>query len=408
MSNDEEQSGRRWLLALCCAVCFLCFVASYMRMPLFPLYAASLGVGEVAVGLLSAVYLALAGVLAIPAGMLSDRIGRRTPVIVGLSLLSLSSLLLWKSSRPCDLLIVCTLSGVGTALFAPPLMSYVADLTPPKRLGSAFGMYTTALYAGMTFGPALGGVSGKAFGYRPVFLATGLILLLLSLTVLAFLPAGRRRETHGAGRLPGGLGEVVANRPLMVCLVTMFANWIGYGMFITFMPLYARTFGLDSAHVGFIFAAQALGNAGSRVPFGRLGDRMSDRSPLVVVGLAGFICAVFGFGYAHTFITFLACSTLFGVSMGIAFTALMALTVDAVQKRSRGLAMGLYNSCLYLGMMFSSATMGVVIRNFGYKSAFVACGAAGIAGLLLFYFRYSRVSALPDEEGELPQGAAAD
>jgi MFS transporter, DHA1 family, multidrug resistance protein len=60
-----------------------------------------------------------------------------------------------------------------------------------------------------------------------------------------------------------------------------------------------------------------------------------------------------------------------GLSMGLAFTSVAAFSVETVLPQFRGLAMGGYNSALYLGMVFSSAGLGPVIARLGYKGGFL-------------------------------------
>jgi MFS family permease len=86
----------------------------------------------------------------------------------------------------------------------------------------------------------------------------------------------------------------------------------------------------------------------------------------------------------------LAGAVVFGVTLGIAFTALVALTAEAAPREQRGLALGLYNSCLYLGMMLSSALMGFVIRLYGYVAAFYLCAGISLVVALLFHTLYRK------------------
>jgi MFS family permease len=380
------------LLRICCAVCFFCFFGAYMRIPVFPLFAATLGVDAVQVGLLNALFLLMAGLLCVPAGIFSDRAGRRIPILAGILILGCSSLLMYVSSSISQLVVICAVAGIGTAIIAPPLMSYVADITPAERLGSAFGWYTTCLYGGMTVGPAIGGVLGRAVGFRPVFLIAGLLILTLFPVVYFFMrspPVCSGRPVRPQVTVQFVM-STVRNRRLAVCLGTMLGSCIGYGMFITYMPLYARSLGLDSAEIGLIFAAQALANALSRLPFGRLGDRMGDRSKLVVLGLTGFSLSLLLLGSAVTLGMLLCGAVLFGIALGVAFTALVTLTADAAPRELRGLALGLYNSCLYLGMMLSSAGMGFIIRLQGYAAAFYLCAGISLLIALLFFAWYRR------------------
>jgi MFS family permease len=60
--------------------------------------------------------------------------------------------------------------------------------------------------------------------------------------------------------------------------------------------------------------------------------------------------------------------------MGVSFTALGALAAEVVGRDERGFALGMYNSCIYLGMMLSSASMGGVIHRVGFAWGFALAG----------------------------------
>lgn len=159
-------------------------------------------------------------------------------------------------------------------------------------------------------------------------------------------------------------------------------------MFITFMPLYIRSLGMQTGPIGFVFAAQALANACSRLPSGRLCDRVPDKSRLVTAGLALFALALAAFGLCNSVVPLVAVAAVMGTSMGVAFTVICALIVDAVPREMRGLAMGCYNTCVYAGMMLSSIGMGVVIREAGFRAGFFLSGALGLLILCLFRWLY--------------------
>ena len=161
-------------------------------------------------------------------------------------------------------------------------------------------------------------------------------------------------------------------------------------MFVTFMPLYIRSLGMNSGHVGLVFAAQALANALSRLPTGKFCDRVADRSVLVSGGLAGFAIALALFGLCHSVVSLMAAAALMGISMGVAFTIVCAMIADVVPREMRGLAMGCYSTCVYAGMMLCALCMGVVIKSEGFRFGFFLSGTTGVIVLMLFRFLYRR------------------
>ncbi|MGD9947075.1 MAG: MFS transporter [Desulfobulbus sp.] len=386
--KDIPSAGR--LLVTACVIAFLCFLGSYMRIPIVPLFAASLGADTVQVGLINSAFMCMAGILSIPSGLLSDRIGRRRPLLVGLLLLAGSSFLLSMSRSPLQMGGLYLIFGVGLAAVTPTLMSYVADITPPEALGRAFGWYTMALYSGMTLGPAVGGFLGGLLGLRPIFVCSGVLILLMFFVALLLLPDSgvRPRTSPDPVDIRIALFNLRHNRRLIACLLMTVGGCVGFGMFISFIPLYVRSLGLQTTAVGLVCAAQALANALARIPAGWLCDRVPDRRLLVLSGTSVFSLAMASFGLCGDLVSLLCAAAGMGLSMGIAFTVICALIVDSVPSRMRGLAMGCYNTCVYLGMMFSAVGMGMVIREYGYKAGFYLTGGIIFSALFLFAVVY--------------------
>lgn len=106
-------------LLACCTVSFACFFGSYLRIPVVPLYAAEIGASTAQVGAINAAFMLMAGLLAIPSGLLSDRIGRRAVILGGLLIIAGSSFLLYLSTTPGEMIGVYLLFGIGLAAYSP-------------------------------------------------------------------------------------------------------------------------------------------------------------------------------------------------------------------------------------------------------------------------------------------------
>ncbi len=384
------------LLLTACIISFFSFLGSYMRIPIVPLFAQSLGADTVEVGMINAAFMVMAGALSIPSGLVSDRLGRRVPLLGGMALLAGSSLLLYWCNSPLQMAAVYLLFGVGLSAFSPTLMSYVADITPPEVLGQAYGWYTMALYGGMTIGPAAGGFLSTAVGLRPVFLvAGGLIFAMLCLALVALPSPDRQRCGRNGTPCPPIapiLKGLFKNQRLVACLLATVGGCLGFGMFVTFMPLYISSLGMHTQEIGFVFATQALANALSRLPSGRLCDRVADRSLLVTGGLTVFGLSMAAFGLCHSVLTLVATAALMGLSMGTAFTVICALIADVVPREMRGLAMGCYNTSVYAGMMLCSLGIGPIIKAHGFRPAFLVVGTGVVVTLLFFNRLYHRTA----------------
>jgi DHA1 family multidrug resistance protein-like MFS transporter len=388
------------LLLICCTVVLGCYFGTYMRFPVVPLYAQTLGADTTLVGLINAAFLLSAGTLSLPLGLIVDRLGVKLLALSGLMMLSLSSFLLTISHTPHQLIWIYLFSGAGLAAFGPTIMSYVAGVSPSTHLGRSYGWYTTALYVGMSLGPGAGGFVAELWGFPLVFILSGLSIFATFWVMFFFLPRARHVMPVRPRELALGwavISEVWKNAPLLGTWLATGAGCFGLGIFITFLPLHAHEQGLTYGQIGMVFAAQGLMNAVSRIPFGHLSDRVQNRSLLVVWGLLGIGACLAGYGFSRQPLHFMLCAVAMGITMGLTFTSVAALTVETVPPELRGLAMGGYNSAIYLSMMVSSAALGPIISLIGFRNGFLVTTGitlllAGMSYLLMKGFSPSRQS----------------
>ena len=368
---------------LLCLIGFATFFSSYLRIPVMPLFAAKLGAGPAQVGTINGAFMLTAGLLSIPSGLLADRIGRKVPIIAGMIATAASSLLVTQCYQPGQMAAAYILFGAGLAALAPGMLSLVADVMPSDRLGQAYGWYTTAIYIAMTLGPASGGYLAKLLGLREVFFVSGSLLVIVALAALFVLPQGPPRHSTDLQAALGASFKLLHNRRLLACLLATAGSCIGFGVFLTFLPLYASQHGYDPAQVGLVFAAQAVTNVVGRVPIGNLADRV-DRRWLVAVGLLCLAVSLIALGQFVQLTQLMACAVVMGVGMALTFTTVGAMIAELVPPVQRGLAMGMYNSCVYLGMMAGATVMGLVLKRIGYPLGFAAAGCMALVTLLFF------------------------
>ncbi len=131
---------------------------------LFPLLFAAAGLDLVGVGLLAAVYPAVWGVGQLATGALSDRAGRKGPVVIGMWLqaAAIAGVLFGRGFGPWA--VAMGLLGLGTALVYPTLLAAVSDVAHPNWRGSAVGVYRLWRDTGYAVGAGLAGVLADAFG----------------------------------------------------------------------------------------------------------------------------------------------------------------------------------------------------------------------------------------------------
>jgi len=376
-------------ILVACGLTLLLYLGAYMRLPLVPLFASTLGATTVQVGLINAGFMLAATMLSFPLGLVSDRLGRRRLILAGIAISALTSLFLSLARSPAQVGAIYLFSGIGLACFSPAMMSFVGDVSPPQFLGRAYGWYTSALYLGMAAGPGIGGAVA-ILGFRPAFLLSAAVIAAAVLAGGLRLPSPPAVIRPPASNLRFDLREIVSNPAVIACWIATFFSTYAWGSLFAFFPLYARDAGISVVHTGLIFTSQAAANAIFRIPVGHLSDRTGRRERYVLFGNLLFSLAIAAVGFFRQEPLLYLLFVTIGGAMSATFTAIGAVLSESVPTRIRGLAMGGYNTCIYGGFALSAATLGFVISAFGYRAGFAVAGGCCAAATLAFAFLFPR------------------
>ncbi len=374
-------------ILIACGLTFALYLGAYMRLPLVPLLAQSLGASTFQVGMINAGFMVAATLLSLPLGIMSDRLGRKRLILVGMAISGITSVVLLFTASPLQVGLAYLFSGIGLACFSPAMMSYVGDVSPTPFLGRAYGWYTSALYLGMAAGPGLGGVIG-AGGFGTAFTVSALVIAAGILAGGPRMPAPPPVIRTGSSDPVTDFREIVRNRTVLACWIATFASTYAWGALFAFFPLYARESGISITHTGLIFTCQAAANALFRIPIGHFSDRLGTRIPFIILGNLAFALAIMAVGRFRGAGSLYLLFVVIGGSMAATFTAIGAVLSESVPTRIRGLAMGGYNTCIYGGFAVSAATLGAIISSMGFPAGFAAaggfCAAATLALTPLF------------------------
>ena len=142
---------------------------------LFPLFFAAAGLGLEQVGLLAAIYPGVWGLAQLATGALSDRLGRKRPIVLGMSLQALALLALPLTRGFAPWAAAMVLLGLGTALVYPTLIAAVSDVAHPEWRASAVGVYRLWRDSGYALGAVLAGLLADRFGADWAIAAVGLL-----------------------------------------------------------------------------------------------------------------------------------------------------------------------------------------------------------------------------------------
>lgn len=160
-----DATPRRPVLAACSQAGFANNLNDALAWGLVPLYLAAHGASAAQVGAVAGVYPAVWGAGQLGAGALSDRVGRRAPIVWGMLVQAVALALLAASGgRFGPAVAAAALLGAGTALVYPTLIAAVSDSVSPVGRARAIGVYRFWRDAGLVAGALLAGAAADGFG----------------------------------------------------------------------------------------------------------------------------------------------------------------------------------------------------------------------------------------------------
>jgi DHA1 family multidrug resistance protein-like MFS transporter len=372
-----------------CLVGFFAFLSYDMiRAPLLPLFAEHLGASPGLVGFVVAASTLTGVCLKLPAGVLSDRLGRRLLMWAGVTVFAVAPLGYFFVTQVWQLILLRFVHGLATAIFAPVSLAVVADLYPAQR-GETLGWYSSLRQSGTLLGRTGGGALIDAFGFPAVFAICGAIGIVI-LSVFGFSSAGRQRAEGcktprdltrdvplSWRQLWEGVIEIARHPVIIASSLMQGLQMLADGALMAFLPLYGLTVGLSPTQVGMLFGLQGIMSIAMRPMMGRLSDRLG-RAPMIVMGLLSCAAAFALLPLTATFLAMSAPALLFGLGGAVVASSTSAYVADLSGNRSMGSAMGVFGMLMDIGHASGPLVAGLLIGAFGYRPAF-----AVIAGLLL-------------------------
>ncbi len=376
-------------LAILFVIVFVDLLGFGMVIPVMALYAKRLGASEAWTGLLAAGYSFMQLLFSPVWGRLSDRVGRRPVLLVSIAMTALA-FLAYATAWSFPVLLASRLfAGAATANIAIA-QAYVADVTAPEDRARGMGVLGAAFGMGFVLGPALGGLLSTVSISTPGFAAAGLAAL-NGVAAFLVLPEPLRRSGAagwtGAARLPAlleELGRKGVRRLLGIYLVTSLAF---SAMESTFAFLASDRYGLDLAHVSWVFAY--IGVIVAVVQGGLVGplSRRLGETRLLWLGLGLQAAALVLLPSAHGLSGLLLASAPLAVGSGLASPAMSALLSRQARAEDQGGTLGLGQSAAAVGRILGpeagTFTFANVSMAFPYLSGAALMLAAAVAAATL-------------------------
>lgn len=372
-------TGSRWLPALLTAMVALGPLSTDLYLPALPSIAVALTADQGKVQLTLSVFLAGFALGQLAYGPLSDRFGRRGPLVAGLALYVLGSVACMLATTIEMLILARFLQALGACAGPVLARAVVRDVYGRDRTAAILAYMAAAMAIAPTIGPAIGGAIEIAFGWRATF-ALLLVYGALGLAgIIALLP--ETSPGPSGQRYFGAILVLLRHRPYLgYMLATTFA-FSGIFAFISASSfVLIETLGLTPDRYGLAFGFVVLGYIAGTMTTGRFGQRIGNLRMLKAgIGfclLGGASMLVFALAQPPTVAAVLLPMLVYLVGAGLVLPNAMAGAIGPFPTLA-----GAASALMGFVQMTVAALVGAAVGQFEQTSAVVM--AAAIAGMAL-------------------------
>ena len=382
----ERMGGNRLVVALSVAR-FGDAVGNSILFIALPLYVGKLSSPwfpfpeSVRVGILLALYGLVSATLQPVMGGLSDRLGRRKPLIlIGLVIMGLGTLGFMLAVRFTDLLVLRALQGIGVALTIPASMALMAAGTRRASRGGSMGIYTTLRMGGFVLGPLIGGFLQVHVGFDAAFMAGGGFIFVALLLVQLWVREVPSEDADGEDRGerspifdPGLLSPGIIGTALATLLMAG-----AFSMMTTLEEQFNTRLGETAVGFSIAFSALMASRLLFQVPLGRLSDRIG-RKPLIIAGLLLMAPSTAVLGLVTSTFQLTLARLVQGVAAAAIAAPAFALAGDLATRGGEGRQMSLITSGFGLGIATGPLVAGI-LAVVSFELPFLVAGVLLLVG----------------------------
>ena len=348
--------------------------------PLFPLFLEEAGANEVQNAMVISAGNLVATMFMLPSGLLIDQVGKKTLLLLGAGLSTVSIFLLSMASNWVIVFPLYMLFSMAGAFFIPSRMAMITENTTSSNRSSTFGVMNMAWPVTGIIAPTLSGFLVQYFSWRHVFLIAGGINALSLIPTYLIKRKGAYKTKKGKSSFRDVFG-----REVFPTLASFFFFHLlmttGLGGVNMILPLYlGDVHGLSPTLIGVFFTAPSIVMMFTQVPAGTLAERFGKKrwilSCLVPIPLL-YLSWVFTESWV---VMLVAYSLLFGL-WSMTWPATLTLLSDSVPDDILGAAFGVRMTGVRMGF-----TVGPLIGSYLYSTYYASSpflGAAGFTALAL-------------------------
>ncbi|WP_462259199.1 MFS transporter [Vagococcus teuberi] len=218
-------TNKKSMMYLAISNLFLVFLGAGLVIPVMPMLKEDMHLSGSTMGLMISVFAVLQLIVSPIAGSLSDKVGRKLIIAIGMLIFAISELIFGLGQVVSWLYVSRGLGGIAAALIMPSVTAYVADVTTFDERPKAMGLVSAAISGGFIIGPGVGGFLAH-FGMRVPFFAAAFLAFVGFIMTMLILKEPEKQLVHGQVAEKGSVMDILKDPiftfPFVVILISSF------------------------------------------------------------------------------------------------------------------------------------------------------------------------------------------
>ena len=349
-------------------------------------------------------------------GHLSDKLGRRVALTVGLAGFSLFSLLTAFSQNLPEMIVVRLLLGVFQGLYIPTYLAFVGGTFERRRgfsIEALVGMFTIGTSLNPLFTRAI--FNGSGNNWQAPSLVYGLFGFAIAAAVFALGASGIYDRAHRRSAAGGAAQATVheswisqLDRSMLLLIGTMLcwglSQYAYLGLYVTYLRQ-GQGFSLDQATL--VASIAGWGAYGAAFLIGWTSDQIGRRRTLLITGTIGAVVAFPLFSMTSNFVAALVLAVVFQASNGSFFGLGVAYAQDMARGRNLGGRSGMTTGAGHIMSGLAGGVAATIATAFGYQAIGAECALLCVAMVVFIYLTVDRAYEARREAGRAAVAAPA-
>jgi MFS family permease len=306
--------------------------------------------GEGQKGLIISLFTISAGISRPFSGKLSDTIGRKKVMIIGMSICFIVSLLYPLSFSIWFFLLLRFLHGFSSGFLPTGATAMITDILPAEKRGQGMGFWGTFTSLGIGVGQSLGSFIYQYLGINNLFMISAAIAVLSGILIMYVKETLENKQKFKPEFLKITWQDVM-EPSVFPAAVVMFLTATCSGIIFVLTPDISGYLGIQNK--GWFFGVYVIATIAVRLFSGSISDKIGRRKTMII-GVTILIISMLLIGYSRDWYSYTFAAVIFGVATGITSPTLFAWTADLSHHDRRGVGAGTLFIALELGIMVGS------------------------------------------------------